>query len=201
MERSYLIRYGLMAQVGRFTAGEGSVYERGETVVIRSHRGTELGEVLIEAPPGAPAEASTVDGLARVLRAADAADLERARRAEADRLGRFEACRRVLEETPRAAELDLIDVEPLLDDHRTVIHFLGRRFDVADLLAAFREATDLDVMFQSVGRDEPEDSGSDTAHGCGSCASAGGGCGSGGCGSTPTACDDCGVRKLLAARR
>ena len=47
MELSYLIRYGLWHQVGRF-ASDSPDLERGQTVVVRSHRGTELGEVLIK---------------------------------------------------------------------------------------------------------------------------------------------------------
>jgi cell fate regulator YaaT (PSP1 superfamily) len=46
MESYYLVRYGLTRQVGRF-ASESPDFARGQTVVIRSHRGTELGEVLI----------------------------------------------------------------------------------------------------------------------------------------------------------
>ena len=47
--RSYLIRYGVMRHVGRFSAlsvGESSL-ERGQLVVIQTDRGVELGEVLI----------------------------------------------------------------------------------------------------------------------------------------------------------
>ena len=46
---SYLIRYGVMSHVGRFSASPdgGSALERGQSVVIRTDRGVELGEVLI----------------------------------------------------------------------------------------------------------------------------------------------------------
>jgi cell fate regulator YaaT (PSP1 superfamily) len=204
MERSYLIRYGLMAQVGRFVTDGGAAYERGQTVVIRSHRGTELGEVLIESPAGAPTESEPAEGLARVLRTAGPDDLERARRAENDRTDRFEACQRVLRDG--AWPLELIDVEPLLDDRRTVLHYLGpHRLDAAGLLAVFRKSSDLDVMFEPVGRDLPDDESAEPehahTHACGSCGSGGGGCGSGGRCGTSSACSDCGVKKLLAARR
>src|SRR5262249_44817659 len=110
MTNTYLIRYGSMGRVGKFTA-DGPGYERGQTVVIRSERGTELGEVpiaLSSAPTAAPPAAS-----ARVLRAAGSDDLERARLAEALRADRFAACQRVFQDG--VWPLELVDVEPLLD--------------------------------------------------------------------------------------
>lgn len=197
MERSYLIRYGMMGQVGRFAADPGARYDRGQTVVVRSHRGTEIGEVLIEVPVRSPAEIPPT-GTARVLRAAGPGDVERARQAERERDDRFAACERVF--SNGLWPIELIDVEPLLDDRRTVLHYLGpHRLDVSGVLAAFRAACDLDVMLQPVGRDLPDEDTSagepEPEHACGTCGSGGGGCGSGG------GCGDCGVKKLLDARR
>lgn len=200
MERSYLIRYGLMGEVGRFAADPGASFERGQTVVVRSHRGTELGEVLIEAPGRTPATVPP-SGSAFILRAAGTEDFRRARQAGQERDERFAACQRVFQDG--VWPLEMIDVEPLLDDRRTVLHYLGpHRLDIAGVLAAFRAACDLDVMLQPVGRDIPDDEGSDApdhAEAQGGCGSEG--CGSGGCGSGGGGCSDCGVKKLLAARR
>ena len=201
MERFYLIRYGLMGQVGQFAADLecDSSFDRGRMVVIRSHRGTELGEVLIEAPR-LPQD-DDIPSEARILRAARPDDLERARVAEAEREARFKACERVFRDG--VWPLELVDVEPLLDDSRTVLHYLGpHRLDVAGLLSAMRSSCGLDVMLQPVGRDMPEEEsesesevGDTHAHSCGDCGSRGGGCGVGG------GCSDCGVKKLLEARR
>ena len=85
MERSYLVRYGLMTQVGRFWA-DSAWYERGQQVVIRTHRGSELGEVLLEDEPPADRTGPTPRyGPGWVLRAAGPEDLECARLAELDR--------------------------------------------------------------------------------------------------------------------
>ena len=48
-EHSYLIRYGVMSHVGRFSAlpARDTSLERGQLVVIQTDRGVELGEVLI----------------------------------------------------------------------------------------------------------------------------------------------------------
>jgi hypothetical protein len=207
MHAWYLIRYGLTGRVGQFaSATEG--LGRGQAVVVRSHRGTELGEVLLEVPAGShDASHPPPAGSALVLRGAGPDDLERARQAGLDRDRRFEVCRRVFEDG--VWPLDLVDVEPLLDDRRTVLHYLGpHRLDVAGLRSVFRESCDLDVVLEPVGRDVPEESAeeADPAHACPDCGSPGGGCGSGSGGCSTEAghgggCSDCGVKKLLAMRR
>ena len=75
----YLVRYGAMGHVGRFGAGPAAGdFERGQSVVLETARGTELGEILApvlvsrqEPPPGV-----------LILRAAGPDDLARARLAE-----------------------------------------------------------------------------------------------------------------------
>ena len=197
MERSYLIRYGLMGQVGRFAADPCLDLKRGCSVVIRSYRGTELGEVLVESAD------STTPGLefsgpARVLRVASADDLMRSQARGSERDQRFDDCQRVFQDG--VWPIDLIDVEPLLDEGRIVLHYLGpHRLDTEGVLAAFRTATNLDIMLQPVGRDIEDDPLQEASHGCGSCS--GGGCSSsGGCG-TSGSCGDCGVKNLLASGR
>ena len=199
MEHSYLIRYGLMGEVGRFTADTDVAFERSRTVVIRSHRGTELGVVLAPVPERSTAEVPAA-GTARILRAAGPDDLAAARDVSRERDRRFDACRQVF--AGAIWPIELIDVEPLLDSRRTVLHYLGpHRLDVAGILAVFRAETDLDVMLQPVGRDIPDDEPAvnndhDDDHGCGSCTSGGGG----GCGTTAGGCGDCGVKKLMSRR-
>lgn len=195
MESAYLVRYGLMRHLGLFSA-DSEDFERGQTVVVRSYRGLELGEVLLKRP-----EAPTAPTATRVLRVATAEDLEQARRrALLDRPGRLAVCERVLREG--SWPLDLLDVEPLLEGRRTVLHFLGPHdFDAAGLRSTFWDACDLDVIFESAGVDtteipEPAD---DQDHGCGHCGS-GGGCGSGsdaGSGS----CSGCSVKSLMGRRK
>ena len=146
-ERTYLIRYGVMSQVGRFAALPecDAPFERGQVVVIQSHRGTELGEVLIRhdipvpaqtgweaRPAGEDSSSAQEIEQPRVLRLAGPEDLTRSERAQQARPSRFMLCQRVLDEGNWPWEL--IDVEPLLDDRTTVLHYLGpHRLDVASL--------------------------------------------------------------------
>ena len=192
MGRDYLIRYGLARVVARFSAPPDlGPLARGLAVVVRTHRGTELGEVVAEAP--ASFDPSTA--AAPVLRLASPGDLDRARRAEADRPAHFAACRAVFE--GGAWPMDLIDAEPLLDEGRTVLHYLGpHRLDASGLVAAFRARCGLDVVLEPAGRDaeepEPTLEAEPEGQGCGSCGSAGG-CGS--CGS------GCAVKAIVDSRR
>ena len=184
MGQSYLIRYGLARSVARFEAGPDlGPFGRGRILVVRTHRGVEIGEVLAEAPASFEGAAES----APILREATPEDLERAREAEADRPAHFAACAVVFAEG--TWPLELIDAEPLLERGRTVLHYLGaHRLDASGLVAALKARCGLDVVLEPAGLDieepEPEAEAEPEAHGCGSCgSSAAGGCGSGGCGS------------------
>jgi PSP1 C-terminal conserved region len=217
-EQTYLIQYGVMGHVGRFQAlpeCKGPL-GRGQVVVIQTDRGIELGEVLVPLDPS-PAGSDR----SRVLRLAGPDDLASSRRAEAMRQDRFSLCQRVLEEEEWPGEL--IDVEMLLDDRATVLHYLGpHQLDAASLRARFRMTCDFDVLLEPVGAnldetaDEIGPSLADAS--CGSCGRSGGGCGSRsaaqtagesraaesgarGCGSTShSGCASCGISRMMAAR-
>ena len=210
MRPAYLIRYGLARSVARFAVDPddvdpslaGRVLDRGDVVVIRTHRGTELGEVLSEVPDAFEAEGP----VAPLLRVADGGDLERARAAETRRPADFDACRAVF--GAGIWPLELIDAEPLLDEGRTVLHYLGpHRLDASGLVAIFRDRCGLDIVLEPVGPDIPDDEldaedepaaieDEPADHGCGSCGSKSGGCGS--CGS---AGGGCAVKALGGNRR
>ncbi len=218
MVSTYLIRYGLMGHVGEFRAAAslGVVFHRGQTVVIRSSRGEEFGEVLTAcddldltdfvsevAPP-------ETDKHPSVYRAANSEDLARAHEANESRLLHFSMCERILKEAGR--DWELLDIEPLLDGGTIVLHYLGPHdLDAASLRARFRVACNLDVVLEPVGQGDPHDSagGEHGQHECGRCGvpsaghgeseSSGGGCGS--CGSTAAGCASCALSEHIASRR
>jgi len=173
---AYLVRYGLMGHVGRFPLDLGrrleAKIERGQAVVILTDRGVELGEVLVapvlSSPPcdaasesregeapgslnrAADAELNLDPDRPRLLRLAAPADLEDARRSEALRAERFTLCQRILGDG--GWTIDLIDVEPLLDQNTTVLHVLGSLdLNLASLRSEFRSRSDFDVLFEPAG--------------------------------------------------
>jgi hypothetical protein len=198
-EPGYLIRYGLMGHVGKFAhdAAMDFVLNRGQAVVIRTDRGEEVGEVLVPVgvPPSAspasdrdaePAAAGGVrSGGLGLLRPASAQDLEDARRSAQLRSERYQVCQRICGE--QSWPLEVIDVEPLLDQKTTVVHYLGPHdLDLALLRAQIRRSCDFDIIFEPVGSDhgtesDSEDSAPATKRGggCRDCDCSGGKCGTG----------------------
>ena len=192
--RTYYVRHGAMRYVSRFAAEGDRAYGRGERVVVRSRRGEELGEVLSEVEAASP-------GSLRVLRAARADDLQRARVVAEDRSRRLAACEQFFGDGHWP--LELVDVEPMLDESRTVLLYLGpHKLDAAGLAQALRDACGLDAFFEPIGLDAQDEPDHADDHGCGSCGS-GGGCGSsgGGCGTSSGGCDGCAVKSLVVSRK
>ncbi len=197
--RTYYVRHGAMRHVGRFAADGERSYAQGERVVVRSRRGEELGEVVAEvevAPPGS----------SRLLRAARANDLSRARVVADDRSRQLAACERFFGEG--RWPLELVDVEPMLDEGRTVLLYLGpHKLDADGLAQALRDACGLNAIFEPVGldvQDEPDEHDHADDQGGGSCGS--GGCGGGGgdgggCGTSSGGCDGCAVKNLVGSRK
>jgi len=160
--------------------------------------------VLIEAPADRPNDHRPEAEEPRILRTAAPADLDRARAAERDRLDWFPACSSIVQEG--RWKIELLDLEPLLDDRRVVVHYLGPpRFDPSALVAALRMAIDLDPLFESLA-EETADDGPGEAVGCGSEAGCGRrGDGPRGCSAGPrpgisSACDGCSVLRALTDR-
>ena len=190
--RTYYVRHGAMRHVGCFAAERDCAYDRGEWVVIRSRRGEELGEVLAEVEGHPP-------GSARLVRAACPDDHSRAKVVAEDRLRRLAACERFFRDGQWP--LELVDLEPMLDEDRTVLLYLGpHQLDGAGLAQALRNVCGLDAVFEPIGLDAQDEPAEE--HGCGSCG-AGGGCGStgGGCGTTGGGCDGCAVKSLVGSRK
>jgi len=204
-----LVRYGLAGRVGWFAvdAGLGAQVERGQAVVIRSGRGTELGEILVVAgasdEPGRRRAAEDSIGRFRIIRPAAADDLALVREAERLREARFDDCRRIVGEA--GWPMELIDVEPLLDLTTVLHYFGGDGLDLGPVRARFRAVCDFDVDFEdlaaaSAAPAEPAPEPAARKGGCGDCD-----CGAGGCStradSAHSGCSGCGVAALLKNRR
>jgi hypothetical protein len=202
VDPAYLIRYGVMSYVGRFRpAAECTTrLERGQSVVIKTERGLELGEVLLALDEASAAQARSVEWQC-VLRPVSSDDMDQASRAEASRADRFAACRRVLEEAGWPWEL--IDVEPLLEEGVTVLQYLGpHHLDASDLRARFRMTCGLDVVLEPVGGDEESADRGCGSGGCGSCTESRSDSSSS-CGSSKGShggCRSCGLKRESSAR-
>jgi hypothetical protein len=179
----YLVSYGKSGEFGRFAAPEPLACRRGDTLVIETNRGLELGLVIRSADPeharllgGGPA--------GRIVRRPDSADLQMRE------LLRQRGQQLFLDARTQAADLglpmEIVDAEILLDGKQAVLHVLrwgdAKPHQLAECLSA---AHGLLMVVHDLAlpasKDEPEPV--EAAHGCGSGGCGSGGCSSGGCGS------------------
>ncbi len=168
----YLVRYGTTPEVARCLVDAEMELSRGDAVVVRTHRGEQLGTLLERERSTASVEEIEFEILRR------ATDGDRAQ-AEASR----RRCDRAFGEwTERIAtwnlQLELLDVEETLDSAKTILYVLCDRGPDSTKLALQAAATGLGIIeVQPV-----------SAEGLVVTAPSGGGCGSGGCGSGGGGC-------------
>jgi PSP1 C-terminal conserved region len=190
----YLVGYGQLGDFGRFRAAGPITCQHGDRVVVRSHRGLEIGQVLC---PATPRHArylpnTTVGQLVRPVTAADAATQDQLR----------ERGTELLRQAGELAQefdlpLELLDVEMLLDGEHAVLHHLRwANADVRPLVSTLSRQFDLHILLQDlskpVGALAADEEHEDDHPGCGKegCGSGEGGCGDcgsgGGCGTCGT---------------
>ena len=184
MSNTYLVQYGRSAFVGRFVADATFTAERGESVVVRTPRGDEIGTVLCSADDRFPGSFDA-DPNARVLR--------RLRESEADEANAV-ALAVLSDAGQRTSELDLpitlIDAETMLDGGPVILHALPwGNADLDPLLAALSARHGRPIHLFDVTRiptiaDPPDPSAGCGKPECGTggCSTSGnGGCSTGGC--------------------
>jgi cell fate regulator YaaT (PSP1 superfamily) len=175
----YLVSYGAEVFISRFAPVSPLHCQRGEQVIVRSHRGLELGTVLCESGP-AHAQCLHSTSVGELLRRATPED-EALEPFSALGIRVFDEARRLVRE--RQLSLDIVDVEVLLEPRTLIVHYLrtgkwnlrplvealGRRFE------ALVELKDLALGIATEYGDHHQER---VCH-------SNGGCGSGGCGAKP----------------
>jgi cell fate regulator YaaT (PSP1 superfamily) len=167
-----LVRYGAIPEVARFAVAASEPLERGCPVVVRTHRGIEIGTLLerlqAAATPrvnGSPADGPDHNGSADaahavaegdsdfvVLRPATPADLAQAAELRSECEGQFETWRGRIREWN--LNLELIDLEWTLDRGRLVLYVLNDRGPDCTKLALQAAAAGLGTIeVQPVGPD------------------------------------------------
>ena len=185
----YLLGYGLLGDFGRFRASPPIACRRGDRAVLRTHRGTEIGQVLRQATPR-HARYLPNTTLGQLLRLATPADEQK----------QSQLKQRSLEVLERAAvlasqlelSLELLDSEMLLDGEHVVLHHLRwGECDVRPLVSTLAREFALHVLLQDLSRPTVPVPAEEDHHGCGKENCGEGGCGS--CGSGGGGCSSCGV--------
>lgn len=149
----YVVRHGVMRQLGIFSTRSSDRYARGQQVIARTHRGQEKGEVLCEATPHVQSQMADPK-TGQILRLATHDDDIEIGRIQEQANKELEICRQ------RAAELglemDLVDAEHLYGGERVVIYYLAEgRVDFRELVKQLAKEFHTRIEMRQIGvRDE-----------------------------------------------
>jgi cell fate regulator YaaT (PSP1 superfamily) len=150
---TFIVRYGQMRHIGEYEAIEGRVHLRGERVLVRSDRGTEVGEVLCQSTERT---SSFLENPFRgqIIRSATPEDLSaESRLAEREKKG-LAACREFAGR--RRLQMDLVDVEAIFGGERMVFYYVSeKRVDFRELVKDLARAMQTRIEMRQIGvRDE-----------------------------------------------
>ncbi len=150
---AYVVRYGRMRFLGEYTGPEDQEHFRGQRVVIRTDRGTELGEILC------PATERTASYLEQsvpgeILRLATHEDLEQEAMLIQAQKKAFDVCQELI--SRRRLRMDLVDVEIILGRERLVFYYLAeKRVDFRELVKDLARTLRARIEMRQIGvRDE-----------------------------------------------
>jgi cell fate regulator YaaT (PSP1 superfamily) len=149
----YIVRYGQMRFLGEFAGLPDRAHVRDEKVVVRSERGTELGDVLCAATDRTVAFLENAPQ-GEILRIASPEDLDAVGLLSGVREAGFEACRQFI--ARRRLQMDLVDVEVIFGRERMVFYYLAeKRVDFRELVKDLARAMQTRIEMRQIGvRDE-----------------------------------------------
>jgi cell fate regulator YaaT (PSP1 superfamily) len=153
MPETYVVRYGRMRFLGEFAGLPDHDHARGQTVVVRSDRGTELGDILC---PATDRVLRMLPNPARGEMVRQATDADHAREAQLqiDRDSAFKTCQDFA--AKRRLQMDLVDVEIILGRERAIFYYLAeKRVDFRDLVKDLASVLRTRIEMRQIGvRDE-----------------------------------------------
>jgi cell fate regulator YaaT (PSP1 superfamily) len=149
----YIVRHGVMRNLGVFTPRGRDTFVRGDQVVARTSRGLESGEVLCEATDEAVAH--LVDPKqGQILRKMSDDDVRDLRKMFEQERREYETCDREINRL--ALDMKLVDVEHLYGGERVVVYYLAEdRIDFRDLVKSLANEFQTRIEMRQIGvRDE-----------------------------------------------
>jgi len=153
MAQAYVVRYGRMRSLGEFAGLPDQGHTRGQQVVIRSERGTELGDVLC---PVSERTAGFLPNPTRgeILRLASQEDQEHEARLAEAREPVFATCQELI--ARRRLQMNLVDVEMIHGRERVVFYYLAeQRVDFRELVKDLARVLRTRIEMRQIGvRDE-----------------------------------------------
>ncbi|MBI85315.1 MAG: signal peptidase [Planctomycetaceae bacterium] len=149
----YVVRYGILRALGVFGTRGNDSYPRGASVIARTNRGLEVGDVLCEATDEA---VSTLRNPShgQILRGMSADDNNEFSHMQTGVREAFEICQKYAEKLQ--LPMQLIDIEHLFGGERIVIYYLAEgRVDFRELVKQLAAEFQTRIEMRQVGvRDE-----------------------------------------------
>lgn len=154
MAKRYVVRFGQMRLLGEFTTKGPQDFSRGATVVVRSHRGTEWGDVLCEATDRTRTYLGNVDPVGRILREVTPEDERTRDDLHLREQQMFSRSRALTAE--RLPNMQLVDLEVLFGGEKMIVYYLSEeRIDFRELVKVFAQEFQTRVEMRQIGiRDE-----------------------------------------------
>jgi cell fate regulator YaaT (PSP1 superfamily) len=149
----YVVRHGVMRNLGVFTPRGRDTYVRGEQVVARTSRGLESGEILCEASDEAISQLKDPKQ-GQILRKLSGDDIRDLRKMFEQERREYETCQNEIKKLN--LDMRLVDVEHLYGGERVVIYYLAEdRVDFRDLVKTLATEFQTRIEMRQIGvRDE-----------------------------------------------
>ena len=149
----YIVRHGVMRNLGVFTPRGRDAFLRGDQVIARTSRGLESGEVLCEASDEVVATIKDAKQ-GQIVRKVNGDDVRDLRKMFEQERREYEVCQREIKRL--ALEMKLVDVEHLYGGERVVVYYLSEvRVDFRDLVKVLATEFQTRIEMRQIGvRDE-----------------------------------------------
>jgi cell fate regulator YaaT (PSP1 superfamily) len=149
----YIVRHGVMRNLGVFSPRGRDTFVRGEQVIARTSRGLESGEVLCEATDEAVASIKDAKQ-GQIVRKVTGDDVRDLRKMFEQERREYEICQREIKQL--ALDMKLVDVEHLYGGERVVIYYLAEdRIDFRELVKSLATEFQTRIEMRQIGvRDE-----------------------------------------------
>ena len=149
----YVVRYGVMRFLGVFSTSGGREYRRGASVIARTDRGLEVGEVLCEATAEALGRMKD-PGSGQILREMAVEDRHELARLQHQAKQEIEVCQQHIQRL--GLKMQLVDAEHIFGGERIVIYYLAEsRVDFRELVRLLAGEFQTRIEMRQIGvRDE-----------------------------------------------
>lgn len=149
----YVVRHGVMRNLGVFTPRGRDTYVRGDQVIARTNRGMESGEVLCEATDESIAQLQDPKQ-GQIIRKHTGDDVRDLRKMFEQERREYEICQNEIKKL--ALDMQLVDVEHMYGGERVVIYYLSEiRIDFRDLVKTLATEFQTRIEMRQIGvRDE-----------------------------------------------